>query len=428
MKKTITLTMQLTALALLLSLFSACKKDKCEQTMTYTTYEPIYMSYEEMRSAVKTEAAQPLHHPGKIYLKGNYVFVSETNKGVHVIDNSNPASPQNIAFINIPGNVDIAAVGNVLYADSYVDLLALDITNPTNVTVLKRVEDALPYETYNNGNYADPQLGVVKEWKPVIKTEKISNNCNGSGGGIWYGPMEGDVFTANSTSGTAVVSPQTPGIGGSTAKFTIANGALYIVDNSNLHIYDISAPANPNKVGDKSIGWSIETIFPYKNHLFIGSSSGVYIYDNSNAFSPVYISTYDHITACDPVVVDDEYAYFTLSNDAPCHMGVNQLEVVDITNPAVPALKVTVPMTNPKGLGIDGKTLFICDSQDGLKVYDAQDVMTIGEHQVAHFSNINAFDVIPYSNRLLMIGNDGLYQYDYSNINNINLLSRIPVE
>ena len=85
-------------------------------------------------------------------------------------------------------------------------------------------------------------------------------------------------------------------------------------------------------------------------------------------------------------------------------------------------------MTNPKGLGIDDKKLFICDSQDGLKVYDAQDVMTIGEHQVAHFSDIHAFDVIPYNNRLLMIGSDGLYQYDYSNINNISLLSRIPVQ
>lgn len=85
-------------------------------------------------------------------------------------------------------------------------------------------------------------------------------------------------------------------------------------------------------------------------------------------------------------------------------------------------------MTNPKGLGIADKTLFICDSQDGLKVYNAQDVMTIGENQLAHFSNIHAFDVIPYNNRLLMIGSDGLYQYDYSNLSNISLLSRIPVQ
>jgi hypothetical protein len=109
-------------------------------------------------------------------------------------------------------------------------------------------------------------------------------------------------------------------------------------------------------------------------------------------------------------------------------MGVNQLEVVDITDITNPTMKTTVPMTNPKGLGIDNKKLFICDSNDGLKVYDATDVMNIANHQLAHFSNINAHDVIPFNNRLLMIGDDGLYQYDYSNVENISLLSKIPVE
>jgi len=73
-----------------------------------------------------------------------------------------------------------------------------------------------------------------------------------------------------------------PGIGGSSARFTISNNTLYIVDESKLNVYDISTPANPNKVTDKTLGWSIQTIFPYKDHLFIGSNSAVYIYDNSN--------------------------------------------------------------------------------------------------------------------------------------------------
>ena len=85
-------------------------------------------------------------------------------------------------------------------------------------------------------------------------------------------------------------------------------------------------------------------------------------------------------------------------------------------------------MTNPKGVGIDNKKLFVCDGNDGLKVYDASDVMQIGSRMIAHFSNINSFDVIPFNNDLIMVGSDGLYQYDYSNVQNISLLSRIPVE
>lgn len=426
MKKSLLSLIPVLALVVALTL-SGCKKDKCLQTRTYKTYSPEYMSYDEMRSSVRSEAAQPLQTPGKIYLKGNYIFVNEVNKGIHVIDNSNPYSPQNISFINIPGNVDIAASGDILYADSYVDLVVLNISNPSNVTVVKRVENALPYPSYEYGYSADPTLGVVRNWKEITKTDTLGEDCNATGGGIWYGGVfEGDVL-ANSTGGPVKTSAQAPGIGGSTARFTIAANALYIVDHNNLHVYDITTASMPNKVSDKNVGWSIETIFPYKNHLFIGSSSGVYIYDNSNPLAPNYISTYDHITACDPVVVDDDYAYFTLSNDAPCHMGVNQLEVVDISNIAQPTLKITLPMTNPKGLGIDNKKLFICDSQDGLKVYDANDIMNISQHQVAHFSDIQATDVIPWNNRLLMIGANGLIQYDYSNINNITVMSIIPV-
>ncbi|MDB5284213.1 MAG: hypothetical protein JWO06_3288, partial [Bacteroidota bacterium] len=158
---------------------SSCKKDKCAQTVTYKKYVPVYMSYDEMRNSVKSGPAQPLKSPGKIYLKGNYIFVNEPNRGIHVIDNSNPSSPQNVAFISIPGNIDMAATGNVLYADCYVDLLTLDISNPTSVRVLNTVQNALPYPTYTNGYYADPTQGVVKEWQQKMVTEKVNTNCNG---------------------------------------------------------------------------------------------------------------------------------------------------------------------------------------------------------------------------------------------------------
>ena len=40
---------------------------------------------------------------------------------------------------------------------------------------------------------------------------------------------------------------------------------------------------------------------------------------------------------------------------------------------------------------------------------------------------MKALDVIPINNVLLMIAEDGLYQYDYSDINNLELLSVIPI-
>ena len=84
-------------------------------------------------------------------------------------------------------------------------------------------------------------------------------------------------------------------------------------------------------------------------------------------------------------------------------------------------------MTNPHGLGIDEKTLFICDGDAGLKAYDASDVNAIDRNQLAHYEDINAVDVIPFNDVLMMIGADGIFQYDYSDPRNIKLLSKIAI-
>lgn len=200
-----------------------------------------------------------------------------------------------------------------------------------------------------------------------------------------------------------------------------------MVGSNNLLVYDITNTTNPTPAGTQYLGWSIETIFPFNNHLFIGSSDGVYIFDISSRLNPVFVSVYSHLTACDPVVVDTQYAYFTLSGDAPCHMGYNELDIVNISNLSNPTLTLTMPLTDPKGIGLDTKTLFICDNNDGLRVYNVTDVNQIQNNLIAHFANINAFDVIPYNKDLIMTGSGGIYQYNYSNVQNITLMSTIAV-
>jgi hypothetical protein len=137
------------------------------------------------------------------------------------------------------------------------------------------------------------------------------------------------------------------------------------------------------------IEWDIETIFPYKTNLFIGSSSGMHILDISSPESPAKVSTYVHIRSCDPVVVDDKYAYVTLRSGTACQGFTNQLEVIDITDLKAPELLKTYPMTNPHGLGIDKSTLFICDGRDGLKAFDASDVYKIDQAPLAHYKDID---------------------------------------
>ena len=71
--------------------------------------------------------------------------------------------------------------------------------------------------------------------------------------------------------------------------------------------------------------------------------------------------------------------------------------------------------------------LFICDGYDGLKIFNANDISQIDDNLIAHYPNIDAFDIIPFNKVAMMIGEDGLYQYDYSDLNNITLLSHLKI-
>jgi hypothetical protein len=71
-------------------------------------------------------------------------------------------------------------------------------------------------------------------------------------------------------------------------------------------------------------------------------------------------------------------------------------------------------------------TLTVCEGTFGLKSYNAADPMDLKLTQ--HIKDINAYDVIQLStNHLLMIGKDGLYQYNNSDKSNLKLLSKITV-
>ena len=148
-------------------------------------------------------------------------------------------------------------------------------------------------------------------------------------------------------------------------------------------------------------------------YLFLGSMSGMFIYDISKPDVPQFVSEFRHGTACDPVVVDENYAYITLRAGNSCGAFESSLQIVDIKDIANPVLKKSYKMDGPYGLGLKNEKLFICDGDSGLKVYDKTDVNNMV--MLNHFKNINTFDVIPLENHLLMIGKDVLQQYSYEN-------------
>jgi hypothetical protein len=424
MKKNQTIALAGILIALLPVAFTACVKDSCKKQFRYTYYKPVYKTRDEVVANVKSNGAQAVKNAGKLFLFGNYIFLNEVDKGIHVIDNSNPSSPQNISFIDIPGNLDIAAKGSILYADLYTDLLAIDISNPRSISVRKIIRNQFPYRAWGAGFAADTTR-IIVDWERVDTVVKES--C---GDDPWATVYRGDMlFLASSTAAPGAASQAAAsspaGIGGSMARFTIMNDRLYTVGISDLGIYNISNTGEPALVNRIGLPWNVETIYPFRDNLFVGGSTGMYIYNVSNPDAPAASGQFSHARICDPVIADDNYAYVTLSSGSMCGGSLDELDILNLSDIAHPVLVKTYGMTNPKGLSKAGKYLFICDGDAGVRIFDASIVTAL--QQVKTIALKGTYDVITYEGRALIVAKDGLYQFDISDINHIRQLSRISV-
>ncbi len=216
------------------------------------------------------------------------------------------------------------------------------------------------------------------------------------------------------------------GQGGSMARFAISSDHLYIVNTNKLIPFGLDDPMNPQKENEIFLGQSIETVYPYQHYLFIGSEVGMHVYDIANPSSPQWISTYQHVRACDPVVVQGHYAYVTLRTEVECIGTLNVLEVINIADLRYPFLEKQIDMANPHGLGIDGEDLFVCNGAHGFVSFDAAHPVNLELKK--EYPDHDAYDVILRNGLMIVTGKDGIYQYDYSEADTLKYLSKINIK
>ena len=104
-------------------------------------YKPVY-SNDSSILLPRLMTPQPVLHPGKIYVKGTLIFQNELGNGIHVIDNSTPAAASRIGYIRLLGNTEMSIKGNFLYANSFADLVIIDVSNWQNPVQVKRLKNA----------------------------------------------------------------------------------------------------------------------------------------------------------------------------------------------------------------------------------------------------------------------------------------------
>jgi hypothetical protein len=415
------------ALLTLTVVMTGCEQDKCTRTEEFVAFEPVYKRIDEMRMPTTYGAPRSLTSPGKIFYYKGYLLINEMNLGIHVIDNSNPESPQNLGFIDIPGSLDMAVHEDILYADSYLDLVAIDIRNPQSPVEVSRVNDV-----FQNFYSFNDELGYLVEYKQMdIKRTIDCSDANWGnqtwvdGGGVF---MTADAsfggareFSSSNISSSLVTS-------GSMARFTALDDYLYTIDGAEVKVFDVKQ-AQPVLKNEVTMQWGIETLFPMGGSLFVGSNNGLLIYDISNPETPEYLSTFAHATACDPVVVSGNTAYVTLRDGNNCQGFVNQLDVIDVSNLTNPNLIRSYPMSNPHGLSVVEETLYLCEGQFGLKTFDVSDPREVSNSLLDHLSGFQAFDVIvlPPGDHVMVVGQNGLFQFDATDRSDLKQLSVISI-
>jgi hypothetical protein len=217
---------------------------------------------------------------------------------------------------------------------------------------------------------------------------------------------------------------------GSTARFAISNNRLYALEKNTVTVVDIADPKNLAIMTRQNLNQTLETIFPFGDALFIGTTNGVYGYNISNPnllTNPRFIN---HLRACDPVVANDKNMYLTLRSGTACNTANNMLQHYTYTLPSSNEVQMQYvgqqTMLSPRGLALANNNLFVCDVPEGIKVY------TIGADGAPNYERTQSmdgyecYDMIPRGNNLIVQHNKGVSFCDIADpVGNFKVLKTI---
>lgn len=383
---------------------------------------PVIKSKSEIRNSIAVTGAKSTNSDGKIYVYNDLLFYIAQNSGVHIFNNQNPESPQNLAFIQLEGVHDISVKNDILYADNFMDLVVFDISNVSSIQLLNVEEDMLTYYAtfpddisyYQSDIYPSNNDEFIANYTTVNMPRVVAEDNEN----IYNWTTEIFMFTDTALANNI-------GVGGSYAKFQIFNDALYTIDDYRLYTFDIT---DYNDISLTSttymqswFGGELETTYILKDNLFIGATNGMHIVSLEDEFNPIYMSSFLHATGCDPVVVEGFTAYITVRGGNSCGAVEDQINVIDVSDISAPTEYSTYFLSNPYGLGVKDEVLYVCNDE-GINVFDAQNPSEI---VLENTYDSNAKDIIPLQSHLIAVGENVIHQYNYVGDFELELISTI---
>ncbi len=163
---------------ILILAFVSCEKPP----FSANTLIPDYFNALDFSSIEATEP-QAIVNQGSIVKVGDYLFINDRKRGIHVVDNSEPGFPFYLLFWKIPGNQTFTIKGNYLYADNGPHMLVINISDFNNIqyesyienVFLENMREQFPEDAVSGQFFTcpDPDKGLVKSWRNEIVENPI---------------------------------------------------------------------------------------------------------------------------------------------------------------------------------------------------------------------------------------------------------------
>lgn len=412
---------------LILVLLQGCIQDTGKVTMTYEKATAVYGDLEALRNQELFTASRAISDAGKIFIGEDFLLIGEEGQGIHIFDNSSPENPVNLGFINIFGTREFYLQGNDLYAESFYDMVKIDLSDIRQPQLIARLTDvfASPLENAQGEQLIGFDFQIISEEFKLndSRIQEIRNSLNGA----IYVDFEDQLIPRSAVPSS--FAGNSNGAIGTVNRISEHNGYVYVIGKGRLTIF--SSNDSFEFLTHKNMGWEMETVYPLDDRLFIGAQSSMDIYNLGNPTDPQFEGQYWHPVACDPVLpVDGQTAYLSLrsGNFGGCEGDTNELLVLDtevINGGEVRELQ-SFALTSPYGMTLKGNTLYVGEGANGLAIFDATNRRELTV--IAIDRSIEAYDIIPHPTRsdlLLIAGPDGFSQYEIQASDRLSFLSSV---
>ena len=305
-----------------------------------------------------------------VELSGSLALAVGTG-GVSIIDVSNPGSPFVLSTTPVPGEaLAITLTGATAFIGGSI-VSALDITDPLSPAILA----SMP-RLYSGGLACDgAYLYLASEGLQIVDVTRLASPSP-IGGVATPGVFTGlvvypyaylarggllDIFNIENPAAPVFLSS----IAARCYTVAVADAFAYCTNGGGLDVIDIADPRSPVLVGTTGVGWpmwpvAIDVQLPY---IYASGGIGLRVFDVSSPSSPLLVSETSVLEITDLTVVGSNL--FTTGQ-------YRILEVIDVSNPAMPRSISHVIGGGGRGLAIVDDLAFVAGC--GLYVIDITSV------------------------------------------------------